>query len=232
MLIKKLTSSLLCLLVASSTILAQSEDAPRFEVGAQFSSITIHEPEAFPGFEVFGDNSFRSETGVGGRFTFNFTDSIAADAELTFFPNDGIGRNFNDYAAGRATQGLFGVKAGKRFQRFGIFGKARPGFVRFSRALRGSRRVPITTTGEVFELDFSGRTNLAVDVGAVVEFYPTRRLVTRFDVGDTIIRYHELNFDVGPICPIDPTRPCITRGKRASQTQHNLQFSAGVGFRF
>jgi hypothetical protein len=225
MLIKNLTSSLLCLLFASSAILAQSEDAPRFEVGAQFSSITIHEPEE----EII---NFRSEAGIGGRFTFNFTDSIAAEAELTLFPRDGFSRSFNTYTVGRVTQGLFGVKAGKRFQRFGIFGKARPGFVRFSRALRGSRRVPSTPTGGVFELDFSGRSNLAVDVGAVAEFYPSRRVVTRFDVGDTIIRYRELNFDIDELCPIDPTRPCIDRGIQPGRMRHNLQFNAGIGVRF
>jgi len=29
----------------------------------------------------------------------------------------------------------------------------------------------------------------SMDVGGVVEFYPSRRIVTRPDIGDTIIRY-------------------------------------------
>ena len=29
----------------------------------------------------------------------------------------------------------------------------------------------------------------SMDVGGVVEFYPSRRIVTRLDIGDTIIRY-------------------------------------------
>jgi hypothetical protein len=62
----------------------------------------------------------------------------------------------------------------------------------------------------------------ATDIGGVVEFYPSRRLVTRFDVGDTMIRnsgYQAPQFGGG----LARTPASIT---------HNFQFNAGIGFRF
>ncbi|HEY1403911.1 MAG TPA: hypothetical protein VGB05_07290, partial [Pyrinomonadaceae bacterium] len=69
-------------------------------------------------------------------------------------------------------------------------------------------------------------THFTTDVGAVLEFYPTRRIVTRFDAGDTIIRYG------------DTTGTFFTGAGTTGQfpipgdVKHNFQFSAGIGFRF
>ncbi len=201
---------------------AQSDEdkskATRYEVGAQFSSITFEPDFTQPGF--------------GGRFTFNFNDHLALEAETNFFPNDN-GLTSARGPNGRATQGLFGVKAGKRFKHFGIFGKARPGFISFT---RGSGDAVITgppLPGNVFpEIDFRPRrlTHLAFDVGGVLEFYPSRRLVTRFDAGITIIRLGQTTFQTlmaGPggtfvVAPI--TFP--------GETVSSFQFSAGIGYRF
>lgn len=227
---------LICIVIlifAASTTKAQSDDVPRYEVGALFSSLTIVEPNRFsiPRFE---DNTFRTEPGIGGRFTYNITNSVAAEGEISFFPSSKLltsnGNDYGDYTAGRITQGLFGVKAGKRFERFGIYGKARPGFVHFSRALSGSRQVP-TPNGGGFTTSFDGRTNIAVDVGGVFEFYPSRRVVTRFDIGDTVIHFKELKYPFGPITSINPLRTTDTFTLQG-HTQNNFQFSAGIGVRF
>src|SRR5579883_1544827 len=101
----------------SKTWAQSNEEPPRYEVGAQFSSLTIKEPP-------FGFG-FRTEPGFGGRFTYNFNRSIAAEAQIDFYPNDNGARSFE--TGGRTLQGLFGVKAGRRFERFGVFAKARPG---------------------------------------------------------------------------------------------------------
>jgi hypothetical protein len=196
----------------------EKSEATRFEVGAQFSSLTLEPDLTQPGF--------------GGRFTFNFNDHIALEAELNYFPNDN-GRITSDRNNGRATQGLFGVKAGRRFKNFGIFGKARPGFVSFT---RGFGDVVITgppPAGSVFpESDFRPRrlTHPALDVGGVLEFYPSRRIVTRFDAGVTIIRVGQTTFQgfaAGPgntLVVLPLTIPGDTTG--------NFQFSAGIGYRF
>jgi len=57
-------------------------------------------------------------------------------------------------------------------------------------------------------------TQFAFDIGGVFELYPLKKTVVRFDVGDTMIQ-------VGP-----------QLGFPTSFTSHNLQFTAGVGFRF
>jgi hypothetical protein len=71
---------------------------------------------------------------------------------------------------------------------------------------------------------------LALDIGGVLEFYPTRRVVTRFDFGDTIIRYGAttINSIDGPAGGPFVTTPITING----ETRHSFQFSAGVGFRF
>ena len=70
-----------------------------------------------------------------------------------------------------------------------------------------------------------------VHVGGVVEFYPSRRIVTRFDVGDTVIRYGVYREAAALVCAL--SFPCTTQlFERAAETRHNLQLSAGVGFRF
>jgi hypothetical protein len=197
------------LLVGSRSTQAQSDQTPKFEVGAQFSLLNID--------RVSGKTT---EPGVGGRFTYNATKNIGLEAELNFFPKDHNGESTNQ-EGGRITEGLFGLKAGKRFERFGVFGKFRPGFVSFGRAfLAKDARLIIA---DPFNLSNFGRlTHFATDAGGVLEFYASRRSLVRFDLGDTIIRYGRQNFiDVfGRSSP----NPAFTR--------HNLQFSAGFSFRF
>ena len=64
----------------------------------------------------------------------------------------------------------------------------------------------------------------SVDFGLVVEHYVSRRVFTRFDLGDTVIHYGSFP---GPGAFL--SRAIIVR---PPETKHSLQFSAGVGFRF
>jgi hypothetical protein len=112
-------------------------------------------------------------------------------------------------------QGQFGGKIGKRFDRWGVFGKTRPGFVGFSQVLHSPIGIPIGV------FSFERKLFPSLDVGGVVEFYMTPRWMARFDVGDTIIRYGEIEF---PGLSPSFTVPSVTR--------HNLQVSSGIGFRF
>ena len=71
---------------------------------------------------------------------------------------------------------------------------------------------------------FERKNYFSLDVGGVLEFYPTRRIVARFDGGDTMIFYRSFEFPVF-FFPVQTfTAP--------SETLHNFQFNAGVGFRF
>jgi hypothetical protein len=65
---------------------------------------------------------------------------------------------------------------------------------------------------------FDDRIKFALDLGGVLEFYPSRRTVIRFDVGDALIR-----FDRARLTPVPAFRAEVT---------HNLQLNVGVGLRF
>ena len=164
---------------AQTRIVADDEKVPTHEIGGQLFS--------FRGTDLgFG-------WGAGGRYTYNLNRYIAVDSEVDFFlPDEG---------PAYATQGLFGIKAGKRIKRVGVFAKVRPGF---------------QTNFVVNERE---QARFALDVGGVVEFYPDRHVVLRFDAGDVIIPFG--NNLVGP-------------GLIAQRlgTTHNFQCSLGFGIRF
>jgi Outer membrane protein beta-barrel domain len=206
----------ICLFLAvitfTSAAVAQSTK-DKIEISVQSTSLTLFEPD-FPGD--------RTQPGLGGRVTYNFNRSIAAEAEVNFFPQK------EHFLApnGDVTQVQFGVKAGKRFKKFGLFAKARPGFLSiddFFSFLPGP--VPVIDGVPQFNLKVE-RTNLfTMDIGGVLEMYPSRRIVVRFEAGDTVIRYPE-RFD--PDFFVDPP---VVRLTRPAKFTHNFQFTAGVGFR-
>ncbi|HSS22798.1 MAG TPA: hypothetical protein VLL54_22180 [Pyrinomonadaceae bacterium] len=210
--------------VGAVELAAQTDEVPKFEVGVHFTSITK------PDF-----NNGSTEPGLGGRFTLNLNRSVALEAIGNFFPHScrfcGQGPVAGDNS-GNIAQGFVGVKAGKRFEKWGIFAKGRPGVVSFSQG--DSTYIQTGPTGPfLFPFDFQQKraNNFAVDLGGILEFYPTKRLVTRFEAGDTLIHYASRQ---GNLLTFDPANgatvlfPFTTR----SETRHNFQFSAGVGWRF
>jgi len=144
----------------------------------------------------------RTEMAVGGRFTVNLTDHVAVDSQISIYPRDEF---FPDRSK---TQAVFGVKAGIRGRRVGLFGKFRPGLVYVRSPLvcfipEGCGPAPAST---------DSRSWLALDMGAVVEMYPSHRWMTRFDVGDTLVRRGN--------------------GSDSYFSSHNLQLNIGIGIRF
>jgi hypothetical protein len=203
------------LLACAAAASAQEHDPPKVEIGVQFTSLSINHP--------FGGGT-ENAVGIGARATYNFTDYFAVEAEGNVLPT---GTSRSSLTGGGAQQAQFGVKVGKRWKTFGLFAKARPGFVSFDDTLdTGS----VTSSGPFGFPDFGRerKTHFSTDVGGVLEFYPSRKMLVRFDVGDTIIRYgeHDEPLFFGGIpggLPTFFTAP--------SETRHNFQFSAGVGFR-
>jgi hypothetical protein len=187
------------------------ERTKRYEVGVQFTSLLVKDPNT-PG-RVSAPRK-HSEPGFGGRFTFNLTESVAFEAEGNYFTRE---NGFAFPQGGHMFQGQFGAKVGKRFDRWGLFGKARPGFVGFTRVFvfPGGAQVPAN-------IPFVTKYYPSLDVGGVVEFYISPRWMARFDVGDTVIRYSEIRID--QFSPPFIFQPATTR--------HNLQVSSGIGFRF
>jgi hypothetical protein len=199
---------------------AQERDAPKVEVGAQFSSLSITDPPGGFGTE--------NGAGFGGRVTYNLTDHFAVEAEGNIYPT-GMQRQF---ASGGAMQQMqFGVKAGKRFERFGVFAKARPGFVSFADTIKvgaGSLILSDGTTLPIATFGSERKTHFSTDVGGVLELYPSRRVLVRFDAGDTIIRYGEHNIPAFVFLPSN-ANPVA---KAPAEFGHNFQLTAGVAYRF
>ena len=196
--------------------LAQSEELPKFEVAAEFTTL---EREAF--------SQRRTEPGFGGRFTYNLNKTVAFEGAGYFFPK----QCFQCRNGGTITEGLAGVKVGKRFEKWGVFAKARPGVVSFSDGTFDTIPpvVPFPTFPAFFEL--KRLTTFAMDVGGVVEFYPTKRIVTRFDVGDTIMHFNRRNLNTVLFDPTTSISTPVTIPIPA-RTSHNFQFMTSVGFRF
>jgi len=198
------------LLLSSQPTIAQST-VSKIELSPQFTALTL-----FDGFA--GDVT---EPGFGGRLTYNINRKIAFEAEGNFFPNKNI---FSGLGEGRAVQAQFGVKVGRRFSKFGIFGKARPGFLSVGEVFSNEPGSMVVIFGSTIPNARIGRkTHFTTDLGGVLEFYPTRRTLVRFDAGDTIVRY-------GPHFEYDPMNfPELIQ--RLAKVRHNLLITAGVAFR-
>lgn len=205
----------------------QKDHPPRYEVGAQFTSMSVNRPSQACFLECFIDSGvdLHVEPGFGGRFTYNLNNSVALEAESNFFTRQ---RGHFTEPGGYMFQAQLGVKAGKRFQKWGVFGKARPGFVGFTQAFQlvGTHTQPFgNLTITVGDFRVTRELYSSMDVGGVVEFYVSPRWMTRMDFGDTIIRYGE--YKVPGTSAVN--NPIFTRG---AETHHNFQFSAGIGLRF
>ncbi|MBX3267696.1 MAG: hypothetical protein KF831_13430 [Acidobacteria bacterium] len=210
---------------------------PKFEIGGH-GTIMFQGGDIEPSDIVFLRAGFpdrvtvdkRYESGFGGRFTFNVNRNLALESELNFTPST---KTFDEIirggsiptrrsSGGEKTQFLAGVKYGYRGKRFGVFGKVRPGFIRFNAfpSINFQFVVPSPGGGQpkdiLIGVSEKPATFFNVDIGGVFEYYPTKRSVIRFDAGDTIIRFHgQEPKDINP-----------------SFTRHNLQMNLGFGFRF
>ena len=224
------------MLVAVATLgmqLAQAQsDEKKVEIGGQVSFLqvpTLTNSTSLvcgtvfcPSIAFTGDT--KTDVGFGPRIGYNATSYLTLEAEMNFFPRD------RDLEGGRKVQGLFGAKAGKRFEKAGIFAKARPGFVRFSRGdYQGN---PTALCPAVFPPPIGcfqpvAKTNFAIDIGGVAELYPSENTIIRFDAGDTIIRFGDRR-----VAATSNSLNSLVVVPVASETKHNFQASVGVGFRF
>ena len=206
--------AMLTVLLLQSQAQSQSTEPPKFEVAAEFTTL---QRESFRG---------RTEPGVGARFTFNLNRVVSLETAGYFFP-----AQCNDCPNdGNVTEVVGGVKIGKRFEHWGIFGKARPGVVSFSRGKFDVRPNP-AIPGFPFEFVPDRLSSFAADLGVVLEFYPSKHIVTRFDLGDTIIRFgrrpvQAITFD-------DATRTFnLVPFTLPARNSGEFQFMASVGWRF
>jgi hypothetical protein len=206
------------MLLVQSQAVAQSEELPKYEVAAEFTTL---EREAF--------SERRTEPGFGARFTYNLNKVFSLEGAGYFFPK----KCFSCLNSGNVAEGLAGVKVGKRFEKWGIFAKARPGAISFSQGALDVIVPPGTSSPfDPVDFNFHRLTAFAMDVGGGVELYcPSKRIVTRFDVGDTIVHFNPRNMNTIVFNPVTNT---ISQGSFTipGRTSHNFQFMTSVGFRF
>jgi hypothetical protein len=202
-----LIRSMLSIAVLAAAVAPAAAQAERVTLGAQLSMLGVTDDEDSIG------------VGVGARGSYEFSRWLAADAEFSFFPRDRaqfdfdatpIGGGFTTYTRRRIAM-FAGAKAGVRSGRLGVFAKARPGFTRlFDRG--------VGCSGEICALILLARpvycTEFAMDVGGVLELYPSGGSLLRFDLGTTLVRHRSL---------VPPCHDCTTR---------NLSSSVGAGWRF
>ena len=203
------SASLIACLVAAIAPAAAQAPAERVTLGAQLSMLGV------------ADDSDSTSVGIGARGSYAFSRWLAADAEFSFFQRDRaefafgdgaapIAPGFTDYNRRRLTV-FAGPAAGVRSERFGVFAKARPGFTRlFDRG--------VGCSGEICALILLARpvyrTEFALDLGGIVEVYPSSGSLLRFYLCTTIVRHRSL---------APPCNDCTTR---------NLSSSLGAGWRF
>jgi hypothetical protein len=206
--------AILTVLLWQSQAQSQATETPKFEVAAEFTTLAR---------DSFGG---RTDPGFGARFTYNLNRVVSLETAGYFFPQKCFSCNNN----GNVTEVVGGVKIGKRFEHWGIFGKARPGVVSFSRG-KGTFIPNPGTPWFPFEFIPQRLNNFAADVGGVAEFYPSKRVVVRFDLGDTIIHFGKRQVQGFVFEPTTNTFT-IVPFTQSSRTTHNFQFVTSVGWRF
>lgn len=241
-----IVASLFCIISRATHAQSAAVDEHRFELSGQFSALNnpLAREVTVTGVQcvttpcptlITISKSREVQPGFGGRLGYNFNRNFALEAEVNFFPGTDSFSQPESFNNGNTIEGLFGLKAGKRFRKIGVFGKARPGFLFVS---KGDLE-PIPNTGciAIFPapagcFQTKGINSFAFDVGGVVEVYPTRRTLIRFDAGDTIVRLAERNVSgiLNPPAGLSPSRLVVV--SVPGETTHNFQVSAGIGFRF
>jgi hypothetical protein len=194
-------------LLASSGVLQAQTRTPRYEVGGQASLLRLSDFDS-------------TRAGIGGRFTFNISRWASLEAEGNFFPQDdvllpGAVADFRVTHFRTRTDAFAGAKVGYRAERFGLFAKLRPGVtVLRERDQIGSCQGDVCALALLIRPEY--RSELALDVGGVLEFYPSGGLVVRVDLGDTIIWHRSM------------APPCWSN----ECTSNNFTSKFGFGFRF
>jgi hypothetical protein len=208
----------------------RSARCARFELPALFREVVVRRAQSIVGALVFLAISFSPQlsaaqsAAIGGSYTLlslAYPDempsglgawlswdlvgsAVGLDVAANIFPDD-------HPVIGRQTEFLAGVRSGVRIGQVGLFGRVRPGLVHFSERFL-SPDIACIAIFPTPEACLTENTNFALDLGGIVELYPTQSTVVRIDVGDTVIRFDR--------SALDPA------------WKHNFQFSAGGGVRF
>ncbi len=154
--------------------------------------------------------------------SWNFSRHVSWDSAVMHSGrNSGFTEDIDYQAGGRAFEALTGVKLGIRRDHMGYFGELRGGTITFGET---EKQIVEPTQGY---LDFylGMFTNPVLNVGGVLEVYPSRHTILRFDTGSATIFYLAKN--VKQTLLTSSTTFLIP-----SEQQTTLLMSFGAGFRF
>lgn len=179
-----LVLSLFISLVFNQNVIAQ-EDSPSSAIIGQYTRQNT-DPESLNGFGI--------------TYSKHFVRFFGMDTAFNFFPKDGA----------KTLQLTAGPKVGYRTEKFGIFGKFRPGTQIFY----------LRRPGAVADDDTEASLKFAMDFGGIVEVYPSRRLGLRFEAGNMMTKLK--------ITTSNPGSPLVEDSKFVS----NFQLSTGIMLRF
>lgn len=190
---------------------ASAQPSPsRLQLGAQVSALRL------TAWQTTSVDVHSTIPGFGARVTYDVFRWLSADGDFTFFPVDNFefpgSPGLRVRHARQRVEGYAGAKVGIRRDRAGLFAKARPGFERVindSFECLGAGCSLVRLARPIYS------TELALDLGGVVELYSSARTFARFDLGSTMVRHRR-----------EAALPC------GDCTTWNLASSAGVGWRF
>ena len=177
--------------------------APSFEIGPLFS--TYRAP----------DYLTTTQEELGARFTWNWFPHLALEAEYASTLSSPFAATNSE--GGYFSQAFFGIKSGIRWKNWGLFAKARPGFLRYSSVLTGA-----TTTSTTIAFTRGPLRVAAYDLGGGAEFFISRHFLFRYDLSGIIL--HE------------GTRMTTVNGQRQTfpsfTVKNNSETEVSVAFRF
>ena len=211
------------ILVAGPRAVRAQEDGPRREAGGHVTAVGFNNDSPLTNSPGTPNESsaYPAAAGFGGRVGYSLNRHFAVEAELNYFPRD----RFDE--GGRKVQGLFGVRAGRRFEHVGVYAKLRPGFVNFSRGDFTRRPDVICVPADIADcFDSEGTTNFALDAGGVLELHTSKKTFVRLDAGDTLIRFGRR------LAPLRTNNNVVFIVEAEGETAHNFQGGVGFGFRF
>ncbi len=184
---------------------AVAQDAPSLELAAQVATLRLSE------FDT-------TDVGIGVNAAWRLTPLLAVDGALSWFP----GSDDDEQRIERQGRvlGLAGLRAGVQSGPLELFGRVRPGFLRFS----GQDNVacilifPVPLECQVL----GGQTSFVTEIGGGVRVAvgETRRMFVSFDLGDLLVRYGSES--------LRPNGDVSEDGF----VSHNLTANVGVGWKF
>jgi hypothetical protein len=186
--------------VAVLTLAFTAAGNAQTQIGGHYSALALEYPE-------------QTRSGIGAFFVYSPREWIGLDVGTTFFVSEDVG--------GSVWQLLAGPRVGGHVAGLAIFGRVRPGLIRFSERFYAPEVVCIAIFPPP-ESCLAGATNFAVDLGGTIEVPLSSSTVLRLDLSDTLTRYRS-----------NP-RPQSDSGEDGYDRswKHGLQFVAGAGWKF